>query len=164
MGAPKGNQFALGNSGRAKKFTSPEELKNAIDIYFEECDNRIRKVYIKSKQEMEDVNDPEPYTIEGLCRVLNVTRETLLHYEKETGYEEYFDTIKEAKMKIQENVVKRALTGDNVSAVSIFVMKNNFGYKDQTEQKMIGDPDNPLSINHKVENHKVIFEKYSDNA
>ena len=60
-------------------------------------------------------------------------RDTLLNYEKKTGYEEYFGTIKKAKLKIQKNKVERGLDGDSNPAVSIFDLKNNHGYKDKTE-------------------------------
>lgn len=102
-GAQPGNQFAIGNSGREKKWASTNELKEAIDEYFKECDDRTRDVYDKQSQSVKTINDPTPYTIEGLCMVLDCERQTLLNYEKLDGYEEFFDTIKRAKIKIQRS-------------------------------------------------------------
>lgn len=90
--------FQVGNSGRAKKFTSPEELEEHIEAYFEECDsNTSQKIVGK---EIKTVADPLPYTIEGLCVALNVDRDTLMNYQKKKGYEPFFGIIKEAKRKV----------------------------------------------------------------
>jgi hypothetical protein len=139
MPAPKGNKFAIGNSGTSKQWESQEELKADIDRYFNECDSRTVEVYVKSTQEIQEINKPIPYTIEGLCEALDCTRESLLNYEKKVGYEEYFSTIKRAKLKIQRNKVERGLDGDSNPAVTIFDLKNNHNYKDKTEvdQKMM---------------------------
>lgn len=133
MPAPKGNKFAIGNSGKNKNWSTPVDLQKDIDNYFEVCDNRKVKVYIKSAQEIQEINKPIPYTIEGLCEVLECDRHTLLNYEKQKGYEEFFSTIKKAKLKIQRNKVERGLDGDSNPAVSIFDLKNNHDYKDKTE-------------------------------
>ena len=54
---------------------------------------------------------------------------TLLNYEKQKGYEDYFYTIKKAKRKIARNKTERGLTGESNPAVTIFDLKNNHGYK-----------------------------------
>lgn len=95
----------------AKKFDNPEAMEAAIGVYFSICDER-----------------GVPYTIEGLCAELEVTRQTLLNYEKLEGYEAFFDTVKRAKRKVEANMVEQALLGKYQSAVSIFLMKNNMGY------------------------------------
>lgn len=144
MAAPKGNKYAVGLGGRNKKFATPNDMQKVIDEYFYNCDNRIRQVYIKSHQDLVDVKCPVPYTIEGLCNALGLCRDALLNYEKEPGYEDFHDTVKAAKLKVQQNLVERGLEGENNSAVSIFVMKNNFGYKDKTEHEMTGKDGEPL--------------------
>ena len=128
MVAPKNNKFAIGNSGREKIFKTPDDLKVAIDAYFETCDGRIQQVYDKVKQTVVDIKKQIPYTIEGLCDVLDCDRHTLLNYEKEEGYEEFFTTIKRAKNKIQRNKLERGLDGDSNPAVTIFDLKNNHKY------------------------------------
>ena len=133
MAAPKGNKFAVGNPGTRKTFETVEELQAAIDVYFEECDSRYIEVYDKQSKTVKEISKPIPYTIEGLCLVLGVGRETLLNYEKQPGYEDYFDTIKEAKLKIQKNKVERGLDGESSAPVTIFDLKNNHGYKDKSE-------------------------------
>lgn len=136
MAAPKGNKFAVGTSKREKQFTTVKELQSAIDEYFDLCDNNSIDVYDKKNQSIVQMKHPIPYTIEGLCEVLDCDRMTLLNYEKQTGYEVYFDTIKKAKLKIQRNKVERGLSGLSNPAVSIFDLKNNHQYKDQTDSNV----------------------------
>lgn len=145
MAAPKGNKYAEGNSGKPKKFTSPSDMQHAIDDYFQSCDNKTRKVYVKSQQEIQEIVDPIPYSIEGLCNVLDITRQTLLNYENEFGYEEFFDIVKKAKSKVLQNLVERGLYGDAPTAFSIFLMKNNYGYTDKTEQEIMGKGGTPFN-------------------
>lgn len=138
MGAPKGNTFALGNSGKPKKWETPEELQSDIDAYFDWCDDNPISIHHNSKIDKETgkpltYNIDRPYTIEGLCGYLECDRSTLIHYEKEEGYEEYFHTIKAAKNKIQRNKVERVLAGIAPQSATIFDLKNNHGYKDQKE-------------------------------
>ena len=134
MAAPKGNQYAIGNSGKPKMYQSLEEMEDAIQKYFDECDSHTSEVYDKKKQEVVTVKDPIPYTIEGLALCLGFCdRNSLLDYEKKEGYEEYFCTIKKAKLKVQQNKIVNGLNGTYNCAVAIFDLKNNHGYRDKTE-------------------------------
>lgn len=139
MPAPKGNNYAKGNNGgRPRKFSNVEDMQKAIDDYFQKCDEKVVKKYSKAADDYIDVPSPTPYTIEGLAVALGVDRRTLLNYENEKGYEEFFLTIKEAKDKVLQNLSERALLGDSVPSTSIFLLKNNYGYKDKTEQEITG--------------------------
>ena len=120
-------------AGQPQKFKTPEEMQSAIEDYFDYCDNRIQSVYSKSRDEVIEIIKPAPYTILGLCRVLRMSRQSLLNYEKTEGYEEFFDTVKEAKLRIAEDIETRSIEGN--AAGPIFNLKNNFGYKDKTEQE-----------------------------
>lgn len=129
MAAPEGNKFAIGNSGRSKQWETKEELQKDIEKYFNECDSREVQVYVKSAQEIQDIKKPIPYTIEGLCEVLECDRLTLINYEKKKGYEEFFNTIKGAKLKIQRNKMERGLEGESPAAFAIFDLVNNTTYE-----------------------------------
>lgn len=133
MAAPKGNKFAVGNSGGSKIWESPEQLQIDIDAYFYQCDNNTEIVFTKEGIKVEQ-KDPIPYTVEGLCEVLDCDRDTLLNYQKKEGYEEFFGTIKKAKNKIARNKIERGLMNKSNPAVTIFDLKNNHGYKDKSEQ------------------------------
>jgi hypothetical protein len=120
--------------GRPMKFESPEKLQELIDAYFKECDetNQI-------------------YTVVGLAMALDTDRQTLINY---TNREEYFDTIKKAKQKIENQMVNRALTGVYNPTVSIFLMKNNFGYVDKTEQE--------VKVTERTKAEKLSYELFGD--
>ena len=72
----------------------------------------------------------KPYTITGLCLYLDIDRSTLLRYEEK---EEYCNTIKRAKNRIENYVEENSLKGLLNPTVSIFNLKNNFGWKDKQE-------------------------------
>ena len=133
MAAPKGNQFAIGNSGRDKKWDSVDTLQKDINDYFESCDKNL--VFAGHKSDGTEIfkAKPLPYTVEGLCESLECDRDTLLNYQKTEGYEEFFGTIKRAKNKIQRQKVENGLLGDSNATITIFDLKNNHGYKDKTE-------------------------------
>lgn len=134
MAAPKGNQYAIGNSGKPKKYESVEEMEEVIQKYFDGCDSHTKEVYDKKNQEVKTIKDPIPYTIEGLALALDFDdRSSLLDYQKEKGYEEYFHTIKNAKLKVQQNKIVNGLNGNYNCAVAIFDLKNNHGYRDKNE-------------------------------
>lgn len=137
MAAPKGNAFAIGNSGKPKTWETPEDLQRDIDAYFKECDSHTKPFITKQGLEIQ-VSSPLPYTIEGLCEYLDCDRKTLINYENREGYEEFFHTIKKAKNKIQRDKVEKGLMGESNSAVTIFDLKNNHGYKDKQEQELSG--------------------------
>ena len=78
------------------------------------------------------VQDSTPYTVEGLCHALDITRETLRCYGNKDD-PAFSDTIKRAKRHILADIVERGLTGRAPAAVVIFNLKNNFGYTDKAE-------------------------------
>ena len=84
MAAPKGNTYHLFRKkiGRKRDFT-PEELFDGAEEYFTQCDeNPFKKVEAKvitvpgkgSKVVNHEVPVPRPYTWEGLCLHLGVSR------------------------------------------------------------------------------------------
>ena len=111
-----------------KKFKTVEDLEEKIEGYFKRCDKNKKDTFVEGK--LKKVPRPIPYTIEGLAAWLEVSRMTLLNYSSREGYEEYFYTIKKAKQRILANLQERALMGDNVASITIFNLKNNYGYVD----------------------------------
>lgn len=115
-------------TGRPLKFQSVKELQDAIDLYFLNCtDPEDENKYIR------------PLTITGLANALDTSRETLLEYEERP---EFVDTIKRAKGKIHQYVEEYLFNGKNQTS-AIFNLKNNYGWKDKTEQD-INNPDGNL--------------------
>lgn len=130
--------------GQPLKIKTLKELQEKIEDYFAYCDNRIKQIHTKEGTEIA-INHPAPYTMSGLARSLGIDRDTLLNYSKR---EEYFGTIKEARAKVAEDVETRLMETSN-QAGAIFNLKNNFGWKDKTEQDLKVDGVVPIM---KVEN------------
>jgi len=116
--------------GQPLKFKTPEELERKINNYFDKCDKRKKEI-INKKGELVYISSPEPYTMSGLAYSLGVDRETILNYAKR---EEYFGTIKLARAKVHCDVERRLMEFNSTGA--IFNLKNNFGWKDKTEQNL----------------------------
>ena len=93
--------------GRPLKYTK-EELETLIESYFLETpiDNQ---------------------TITGLALHLDTSRETLMNYEER---DDFFDTIKKAKVKIEHAYELRGIKVGN--AFDIFRLKN-MGWKDKQD-------------------------------
>jgi len=101
--------------GRPRKYKSAKEMQDRIDQYFAECDEQGR-----------------PYTITGLALALGMDRQRLLNYSAD---DEFYDTIKKAKVKCECYAEERLFQGGNVAGV-IFNLKNNYGWRDKTEQEI----------------------------
>ncbi len=142
--------------GRPLKFKSVKELQEKIDAYFADCDphpeQQVRYEYFKKKQVITDskgkekeieiddrsqrpheviewgVSHQKHYTITGLANFLCTSRATLVNYEER---DEFFNTIKAAKDRVEE-YWENLLIGSNATG-PIFNLKNNYGWKDQTQ-------------------------------
>lgn len=119
--------------GRPKAFATPEEMEQAIQAYFDACDSHTKQVMHPKTGNLIEVPAPRPYTVEGLCRVLDIDRKTLLEYGELESHAEFRNTVKKAKLFIQEKKVEGMLSGDYVTAGAIFDLKNNHGYVDRSE-------------------------------
>lgn len=103
------------SAGRPKKYKNKEELQKKIDEYFSFCDEKEK-----------------PYTICGLALAIDLDRKSLLNYSED---EEFFRTIKKAKQKCEAYAEEQLYLGKNTAGV-IFNMKNNYNWKDKTEQEL----------------------------
>ena len=132
--------------GRPLKYKTVEDLQDAIDKYFERCDSNTKTVLHQKTGELITIPYPIPYTVEGLAATLEVDRRTITNYEERS---EFFPTIKKAKNKILQNLKERALLGDNVASITIFNLKNNYGYTDKQEIEHSGGQKTEHSIDFK---------------
>jgi hypothetical protein len=108
-------------AGRPPKFKTPEDMQQAIDQYFAQC------------------NDDNPPLISGLAYHLDMATESLRRYGEN---DEFSAIVKKAKQRVEiaveKNLHSSACTG------SIFWLKNNAGYKDKTEQELSGPDGGPI--------------------
>lgn len=103
----------MGEVGRPRAFKSVEEVEEKINAYFNYCEEKEK-----------------PYTMSGLAYYLEVSRQTLVNYSYK---DEYFDTIKKARDKVQMQLEENALSNKANPTFTIFNLKNNFDWKDKME-------------------------------
>lgn len=112
----KGVSMPKKKAGQPPKYTDVKVMQDKIDEYFNDCD--IREAV---------------YTVEGLAYWLDMDRQSILNYEKK---DEFFGTIKKAKMRILSRLHEMAAVGKYNPTMAIFNLKNNYGYADKTEVDM----------------------------
>ena len=103
----------MGEVGRPRAFKSVEEVEEKINAYFNYCEEKEK-----------------PYTMSGLAYYLEVSRQTLVNYSNK---DEYFDTIKKARDRVQMQLEENALSNKANPTFTIFNLKNNFDWKDKIE-------------------------------
>lgn len=103
---------------------TPEEFNSKVHEYFTSQDKSILGIRF--------INEQRIFTVSGLCIFLGITRETLNEYEKnqEKGFS---DTVKRAKLLIENNAEELAVSGVTNPTVTIFSLKHNFNWKDRSE-------------------------------
>lgn len=104
-----------------RSFKSEEELRTGILEYF-----AFKKA------------EGRPITVAGLCCWFSVTRETLHQYESgiyDTNFDFYSDTVKEAKIFIENDKLEMGLLGIYNSNITKFDLSNNHSYSEKAELK-----------------------------
>lgn len=110
-------------AGRPPKFATPDDLQDAIEQYF------------RANQHVTDSGEVvRKYTMSGLANALGMSRQTLCNYSHK---DEFVDAIKDARSRVEE-CLEVALYGTGVTGI-IFNLKNNFQWKDKTEQEHSGN-------------------------
>lgn len=100
---------------RPKLYTNVEDMEKDIQKYFKDCDD-----------------NGKPYTMSGLAYALDMSRQSVINYSKN---DEFFDTIKKAREKVEQQLEENALIGKSNATFTIFNLKNNFNWKDTIEEK-----------------------------
>jgi hypothetical protein len=126
--------------GRPLKYSSVEDLQSIIDEYFQHCDNRIKEVH-KPDGETYGYSNPEPYTMSGLAYALGLSRQGLMEYKAKDGFS---DAIKDARNRVEVDIERRMNDKDTFTPGLIFNAKNNFGWRDKTEQE-VTSPDGSMT-------------------
>jgi hypothetical protein len=114
-------RFIEGNKGGPKRYNNAEELTEAILQYFQFCHTSGKCL-----------------TMTGLGRALGFrSRNSLINYEKEPGYEFAHDVISYAKMVIEEDTEQRLHDPKNYNiSGAIFSLKNNWNWVDKSEVRV----------------------------
>lgn len=135
------------NAGRPPIFTSVEEMQEKIEAYFEECEGKVLE-NSNGEVALDKYGEPimvgkKPLTITGLALALGFnSRQSLLNYE---GKEEFLDTIKKAKSKVEQYAEERLFDKDGANGAK-FSLANNFkGWAEK--QQIEADVNNKVNIN-----------------
>lgn len=115
--------------GRPLLYKTVKALEEAIEEYFNYCDNKTKEVHSEKLGTM-ILADPEPYTMSGLAYKIGMDRRTLLDY---SNRDQFLPTIKKARARIEADVERRMNGKDTFTPGLIFNAKNNFDWKDKTE-------------------------------
>ena len=94
-------------------------MKAAADKYFAECEAK-----------------DEPYTMTGLAIALGMDRTSLVNY---ADRDEFFNTIKDARAKVEARIESLSMQGKINPTMAIFNLKNNFGWRDQSQLDINAD-------------------------
>ena len=126
---------AAKETGCPPRYKTPEEMQKVIDAYFESCNGEYLIVdgYAVTDKDGNPVKTKErPLTITGLALALGFNgRQALLNYE---GKEEFVDTVKRAKSRIEQYAEERLFDRDGVNGAK-FNLSNNF--KGWSERRQI---------------------------
>lgn len=110
------------HTGRPRKFQDIEAFQAAIDAYF-----KRQQRYGK------------PFTMHGLARALDCSRQTIINYEKYDDAIPFVDAIKSARERVAEWTEEGLWRKGQHPAGPIFSLKNNFGWQDvQSMQVNVG--------------------------
>lgn len=122
-------------TGRPPKYKSPLELDVLIQKYFQEIDEHNKTHPLNQR----------PYTITGLALALDLTRKGLIEYSHKS--DEFGNTVKAAKSRVERFAEEMLYRTGQVTGV-IFNLKNNFGWKDQSDVNLGGqNGENPIDAN-----------------
>ena len=120
-------------AGRPRAFKTVKQLQAGIDAY---------------------IATDEPLSMAGLAASLYVNKETVFAYQRGTYGDEYSDPIKRVVDLIEAQTVTGLLASKLNTAGAIFILKNNFGYKDQRhiEETNIQKEPEPKSLEESTNN------------
>lgn len=137
--------------GRPPKYDNPEDMQRIIDLYFIACRrnrhneaNPDKEYIFKETLSPEDIEvidmvEESIPLVSGLAYILGMSTEAFRNYEQK---DDFLATVKRAKQRIEISLETR-LAGNAVTG-SIFNLKNNFGWKDKTEQELTGKDGGPI--------------------
>lgn len=114
-------RFMVGNKmAPSKRFTSREHLASAVLAYFQDCES-----------------GNEYPTMTGLALSLGFTsRQALMNYNKEPGYEEYFEVVSWARMQIEASFEQRVINPKTLNVSGLIFALKQMGWTDKQEIRM----------------------------
>lgn len=130
MGEKLQKRVRRGRPRKAENWT-PSLLLARANEYFGKCDSRVKMTV--TKEGLVPEPNPEPYSIEGLCVYLDITRDAFLQWRKKS--DELGRRAEKIHQRIMANRVTGALDGTQNSSFAQFMLKNNApeSYREKVE-------------------------------
>jgi len=113
---------------------TPQDLADKISDYFKKVDKELSEIVSNSGKIIE-LKKRKPYTIEGLCNYLCITKKTFDKYCSDESMKEYHYVAQTAQQIIIQKVLEGALNKEYDSQLSKFYLKN---VSDLNEEKKSG--------------------------
>lgn len=145
MAAPKGNKFWKKRSSHGLNpiFTDPDVLRNACEQYFEWVEENPlyeRKAFHASGIITEtDIPKMRAMTISGMCIFLGISHDTWGRYRKK-------EDLCVVTTWAEEIIRTQKFEGAAAEFLNANIIARDLGLKDQSERKLTGDVENPISI------------------
>lgn len=109
-----------------EKIATPQSFYNAVQEYYEMCNMQSRE--IETNKGIQFIE--KPFTINGLCVNLGITKRKLNFLAKKPQYRE----IIEFCFLLSENYLEENMLNGKINSLgSIFALKNNFGWKENKQ-------------------------------
>jgi hypothetical protein len=128
-------QQIFSKSLTGKVFT-PAQFRTNIQAYFSEVDNRKTTFLAANTAKSVEVTNRRPYTIEGLCDALGITKTTFMAIAHDEAYGELYKIAKIAEQKIVARLLDLGLMNETNPALTKFYLKNVSDLQD----KVAGSP------------------------
>ena len=110
------------------KYNTPEKFYESVRAYMDMCHLQSRE--IESKRGVQFIE--KPFTINGLCVHLGITRQKFNALCKKEGYVEICEFIK----LLAENYLEESVLNGKINPIAgIFSLKNNFGWKESRPEE-----------------------------
>ena len=131
--APSSSRFSAKAPGRPRKIPSwaADSLAAAAEKYYAKCDRRTKSVV--TRDGLEHIPNPAPYSIEGFCSFIGVLRRDFYSWRK--GSDDLAYQAELIHQMITANRMEGALDGTQNPAFAQFLLKNNNpeDYRDKIE-------------------------------
>lgn len=106
------------------KIFTPAQFRTNIESYFREVDTRPTTFLAANTAKSMELVGRRPYTIEGLCDALGITKNIFLTIAHDEAYGELYRTAKMAEQKIIARLLDLGLMKETDPSLTKFYLKN----------------------------------------
>ena len=115
-----------------------DELIEQINGYFAHVDKQIDEIVSMTTAKKAEVKGRSPYTIEGMCNWLGITKGELEKFKSDPKYKEYKHPLEMAEQLITQKILEGALKNEYNAQVSKLYLKNISDLRDKESAKGVG--------------------------